>query len=338
MWTSCPQACIASPVALKGAPVRSTIGSPSSSARTATGGRRLGPRHRLRRRRLWTAGRVDRGDQPSAGDRRARHRQLPRDRRGGPPLGVRELRPRVQSVAQLDRARQLALDARQQRPQQQAGRVSPAAGEAKPPSVDRGIAPAHLADIEVRDRGKLGALDADVGVVQQRRHPSAHSAIVGERPQRGVQRRRQRTDAEALARPRRPARRGRGRGSAAPAAGRAPRRGPRGRSPQARDRGSRSHRPRGTPGAAAPPGRRRPARRAAGCAAALRGCAPPGRPRRRSSGAVSGARPTPGSARSARSARPRGAGSPRRSARRARSDMRAARRRRAAARRPRRAG
>ena len=59
-------------------------------------------------------GRTDAGDPPRARHRRARDGQLTGDGRGRPVLLVGRLGLRVQPVAQLDGARQLALDAREQ--------------------------------------------------------------------------------------------------------------------------------------------------------------------------------------------------------------------------------
>ena len=99
MCTSWPHACIASPVALNGAPVRSRTGSPSSSARTATPGASRAPTRAIRP--VPAAG--SHGTGSSAATAAAVRSSACASSGCG-----------VQAVAQLDRARELALDALEQ--------------------------------------------------------------------------------------------------------------------------------------------------------------------------------------------------------------------------------
>ncbi len=62
------------------------------------------------------------GEPPGAGHDPRLHRQLARDGRGGPPLGVGELGLCVKPMAQRDGARQLALDAGEQLREQRVSR------------------------------------------------------------------------------------------------------------------------------------------------------------------------------------------------------------------------
>ncbi len=99
MWTSCPQACIASPRALKGASVRSLTGRPSSSARTAMAVPAAGPTRAIRP----VCATVVAG----TGNARATAAAVSL-------LRVRELGVAVKPVAQLDGRRKLPIDAGEQ--------------------------------------------------------------------------------------------------------------------------------------------------------------------------------------------------------------------------------
>ena len=291
MCTSCPQACIASPSGAEGC-VRALADRQTVELRAHA--RRRPRAHRPR-------GRAGRSRDGVAGTGSSLG-----DGRGRPLLRVRQLRLRVQAMAQHDGAAAARARCRT------AAAVSSA-------SVDGGIAPAHLAQVQGRDRLELGALEARVGVVQKRRSStprtvsssaSACSELL-ERPG-------QRADAEALGlglvEQRRVAVEDRRRRQLRAHAV----------EPGAHDRAEREIGVRGRVGAAVlqaqlpcrvRAGERDERRNAQQRLAVL---AAPGTPRRRSSGGAAGARPRAGSGRSARSVPGRGAGSRPRSARRAR--------------------
>ena len=149
------------------------IGSPSSSARTATAAPARGP--------------ADARDPPRPGDlprtRPAARRRRPRRSRCSACAGSGSACSRWRNSTARG---QLALDAREQ-----ARRAAA--------SVDVGIAPAHFGEVQSRDGLELGALDG-------RRRPRTAAAastradgvVLGERLQRVLQRRRQRADPVAL--------------------------------------------------------------------------------------------------------------------------------------------
>ncbi len=169
MCTSCPQACIVSPRALNGAPVRSRIGSPSSSARTATGRspapmRAISPVPATRSASTGSAAAIDR-------------RRLV--------LGVGELRLLVQPPAQRRRALRLALERREQSSQRRLSRRRHTARSA--------AARSRLAVAASSARLRL-AYASWSGLAE----PAAQRLVGGERGERGLGRRGQRPVAEAL--------------------------------------------------------------------------------------------------------------------------------------------